>query len=87
MGIVSWIIVGILAGWLTEGAGNKNPFDSFNTALIAIFGALLGGGMAGVLFHMQDPISLFNLSTLIVAFLGAVLTVTIARSLPGHSPV
>jgi uncharacterized membrane protein YeaQ/YmgE (transglycosylase-associated protein family) len=87
MGIVSWIIVGILAGWMTDEVIKENPFDYFNTILIAVFGAVLGGFLAGWLFHMRDPISLFNLSTLIVAFLGAVLTVTIARSLPGHSPV
>lgn len=87
MGILSWVIIGMMAGWLAGVMMRNHPFDLFTTVLIGIFGALCGGFLAGGLFHVADPISMFNLSTLIFSFVGAVLTIALVRALPGRSPV
>jgi uncharacterized membrane protein YeaQ/YmgE (transglycosylase-associated protein family) len=87
MGILSWIIVGMMAGWLAGVMMRDHPYDLFTTVLIGMFGAVLGGFIAGAMFGISDPISIFNLTTLIIAFIGAVLTVALVRALPGRSPV
>lgn len=87
MGILSWMIVGMIAGWLAGVMMRGTGYDLFTTVLIGVFGALIGGFLAGAWFHISDPISNFNLSTLIIAFLGAILTVALVRALPGRSPV
>ncbi|MFU8794327.1 MAG: GlsB/YeaQ/YmgE family stress response membrane protein [Dethiobacteria bacterium] len=46
---------------------------------MGVIGALIGGWLAGALFNISDPISGFNLTTIFIAFLGAVLLLFIAR--------
>lgn len=87
MGIFSWVIVGMIAGWLAGVMMEGNIFDLFTTTLIGIFGALIGGFSAGAMFHLADPISMFNLSTLLIAFIGAVVAVALVQIFPGRSPI
>ncbi len=87
MGILSWMIVGMIAGWLAGVMMRGSEYDLFTTVLIGVFGAMVGGFLSGAWFHIADPISNFNLSTLIIAFLGAVITVALVRALPGRSPI
>jgi len=55
--------------------------------VLGIVGAIVGGIIATALFNTGDPLTGFNLPSLIVAFLGAVLTIALVRALPGRSPV
>lgn len=87
MGILSWIIVGIIAGWLAGLVMRGGGYGVLGNMILGIVGALVGGFLAANLFGVGDPISGFNLTTLIIAFLGAVLVVAIVRALPGRSPV
>ncbi len=87
MGILSWIIGGLFAGWIAGGAIRKGKPDLFADALLGAFGAMIGGYVSGVAFGMVDPISVFNLSTLMVAFWVSVVMVAVVRVYhPGHSP-
>jgi len=87
MGILSWIIVGIVAGWLAGLVMRGGGYGVLGNMILGIVGALVGGFLAANLFGVNDPVSGFNLTTLIVAFLGAVIVVAIVRALPGRSPV
>lgn len=87
MGLLSWLIVGLIAGWLAGVVMRGGGYGVLGNILVGIVGALLGGFIAGALFNVPDPISGFNITTLIIAFLGAVLTVALVRALPGRSPV
>ncbi len=87
MGIISWIIIGLIAGWLAGMVMKGGGYGILGDIILGIIGAIVGGFLAGALFGVEDPISGFDISTLIVAFLGAVLVVAIVRALPGRSPV
>ena len=87
MGILAWIIVGIIAGWLAGVVMKGRGYGVVADMLLGIVGAIVGGFLAGALFGVADPISGFNLTTIIVAFIGAVIVVAIVRALPGRSPV
>ena len=78
MGILTWIIVGLIAGWLA-GVFMRSGFGLVGDLIIGVVGALLGGFLASMLFHVANPISGFNIQTLFVAFLGAVLVIVVLR--------
>ncbi|RPI34265.1 MAG: GlsB/YeaQ/YmgE family stress response membrane protein [Chloroflexota bacterium] len=87
MGILSWIIVGLIAGWLAGLVMKGSGYGVLGNIILGVIGALVGGFLAAALFGVPDPLTGFDLTTLIVAFLGAIVTVAIVRALPGRSPV
>lgn len=72
MGILAWIVVGLIAGWLAGELMRGAGFGVVGNIIVGIVGALLGGFLASALFNVADPLTGFNISTLIIAFLGAV---------------
>jgi uncharacterized membrane protein YeaQ/YmgE (transglycosylase-associated protein family) len=87
MGILSWILVGLVAGWLAGVVMKGGGYGIVGDIILGIVGALVGGFLASTLFNVADPINGFDLTTLLIAFLGAVVVVAIVRALPGRSPV
>jgi uncharacterized membrane protein YeaQ/YmgE (transglycosylase-associated protein family) len=87
MGILSWILVGLVAGWLAGVVMKGGGYGLLGNIVVGIIGALVGGFLASALLGTPDPLTGFNLGTLIVAFLGAIVTIWIVRALPGRSPV
>ena len=83
MSILAWIVVGLIAGWLAGKVTKGSGFGVIGDIILGVVGALVGGFLASNLFGMGDPISGFNLSTIIVAFLGAVLVVIVIGALNG----
>lgn len=78
MGILMWILVGLVAGWLTGKIMKGSGYGFFVDILLGIAGALVGG-------YIADRIGLdahggFLYSTLI-ALGGAILLVAILRLL------
>ena len=76
MGIVSWIVVGaiagILAGFLVTG---DEGLGIIGRILLGIVGAVVGGFIAGLLLPGSDYLTGINLGTIIVATIGAVIVV------------
>jgi len=79
VGLLTWLVVGVIVGWLAGIVVKGRGFGLIGNIVIGVIGALVGGWLAGTLFNISDPISGFNLTTIIVAFLGAVLVLFIAR--------
>jgi len=74
-----WILVCLFVGWLTtrilRGRGLGVRFGSW----LGIAGALLGGLIAAFLLNIAKAINGINLTSILVAFLGAILTVFALR--------
>ncbi len=79
MGILTWLVVGVVAGWLAGVVMKGKGFGLIGNMIIGIVGALVGGWLAGALFNISNAVSGFNLGTIVVAFLGAVVVLYIAR--------
>ncbi|MGZ8421264.1 MAG: GlsB/YeaQ/YmgE family stress response membrane protein [Allosphingosinicella sp.] len=72
MGILSWIVFGLLAGLVAKLLmPGRDPGGFFVTILIGIAGALLGGFVARAL-GMGD-IDGFNLGSFLIAVVGSIL--------------
>ena len=85
MGIFAWIILGLLAGLIAQGApaGRGLPAASSCTTLIGIAGALVGGFIVRAL-GFGDPIDeFFDISTWLGAIGGAALLLVLYRALFG----
>jgi len=82
MGFLSWIllglIVGVLAKWLLPG---NDPGGIIVTILIGIAGAIVGGYLATLLG--LGAVTGFNLGSLAIAIVGAILLLVVYRKISG----
>jgi uncharacterized membrane protein YeaQ/YmgE (transglycosylase-associated protein family) len=86
MGIIAWIILGLVAGLLANMLiPGKRSQGLILTCLIGIAGALGGGWVATKLFHVHTLHGFFNLSTWITAIAGAAVLLLIFHLLTRNS--
>jgi uncharacterized membrane protein YeaQ/YmgE (transglycosylase-associated protein family) len=72
MGIIAWIILGLVAGLIANMLiPGKRSQGLILTCVIGIVGALLGGWVATKLFHIHSLQGFFNISTWLTAIVGA----------------
>jgi uncharacterized membrane protein YeaQ/YmgE (transglycosylase-associated protein family) len=79
-GIVAWIIVGLVAGWLASLVSRGHGFGLVGDLIVGLIGALIGGFLAG--FFIQGSVGLVG--SIIIAFLGAVILLAILRAFSGR---
>ena len=75
MGLIAWIIVGLIAGFLASLAVNRSGEGFIRDILLGIVGALIGG----FIFHFAgyQGVNGINLWSILVAFIGAVVLLVI----------
>jgi len=84
MSILSWIIVGLIAGWLAGKVMKGGGFGLIGDIVVGIIGGVLGGFLASYFFHVGDPMSGINLTSILIAFLGAVVLLFLLRLMGGR---
>ena len=86
MGIIAWIVLGLLAGLLANALiPGRRSQGLVLTCVIGIVGALLGGWVATKLFHVHSLQGFFNLSTWITAIVGAAVLLLIFHVITDRS--
>ncbi len=79
MGIIGWIIIGALAGWIASIlTGNNKRMGAGNNILVGIAGGFIGGLVMNLLGGAG--ITGFNLWSLLVAVIGAVILLWAANA-------
>ena len=85
MGIIAFIILGLLAGALAKAIlPGDDPGGFIITALIGVAGALIGGFLAGVLFDADPMDEFFDISTWLTAIIGSIVLLLIYRMVVGR---
>jgi uncharacterized membrane protein YeaQ/YmgE (transglycosylase-associated protein family) len=80
MGIIAFIILGLLAGAIAKALlPGDDPGGFIITGLIGIAGALIGGFLAGVIFDADPLDDFFDISTWLTAIIGAALLLLVYR--------
>ncbi len=80
MGIISWILVGAISGWLANIiTGNKKRPGCFFNVVLGIIGAFVGGFLMKIMG--KHGVTGFNLWSIIVATLGAAVLIWVVRSI------
>jgi uncharacterized membrane protein YeaQ/YmgE (transglycosylase-associated protein family) len=87
MGIIAWIVLGLVAGLLANMLiPGKRSQGLILTCVIGIVGALLGGWVATKIFHLHHALNgFFNLSTWITAIVGAAVLLLAYHLITGQS--
>ncbi len=80
MGILAWIIVGLIAGWLAGLVMRGGGYGVVGDIIVGIVGALIGGFLASALFGIPNPVNGINIESIIAAFIGAVILIAILRA-------
>jgi uncharacterized membrane protein YeaQ/YmgE (transglycosylase-associated protein family) len=85
MGIIGWILLGIVGGVIAKALlpGN-DPGGIIVTIIIGVVGALLGGFLARAL-GLGEPIDeFFDVSTWLAAIIGSMILLVIYRAVTGR---
>ncbi len=84
MGIIGWIVLGLLVGAIARAIvpGRTEPSGCIGTTAVGVLGALIGGFIASALDigHIGE---FFDLGTWLLAIGGAVLLLLIVRAIAG----
>ena len=85
MGIIGWILLGLLAGVIAKAIlPGDDPGGIIVTAIVGVVGAFLGGLIARAL-GLGDPIDeFFDISTWLAAIIGAIILLVIYRVVVGR---
>ena len=85
MGIIAWLVLGAIAGYLAgflvkgdEGLG------VIGHIVLGIVGALVGGFLASVLFNTDAIDGALDISSIVVATIGAIITVVVVSAVTGR---
>jgi uncharacterized membrane protein YeaQ/YmgE (transglycosylase-associated protein family) len=78
MTILSWIVVGLIAGFLAGQFVKGGGFGLLGDIIVGVVGGLLGGWISVNLLHFGSMTGI-NLQSILIAFVGAVILLIVIR--------
>jgi uncharacterized membrane protein YeaQ/YmgE (transglycosylase-associated protein family) len=85
MGIIGWIVLGLIAGGIAKLLmPGRDPGGCVITMLLGVAGAFVGGWIGRTLFHVRLG-TFFELRTWLLAILGAVVILGVYHLIRGRS--
>ena len=84
MGIIGWILLGLLAGAIARALipGRTEPGGCIGTTAVGVLGAMIGGFIATAL-DIGEIEDFFDLGTWLIAIAGSVILLLLLRALAG----
>jgi uncharacterized membrane protein YeaQ/YmgE (transglycosylase-associated protein family) len=79
MSILAWIIVGLIAGWIGSMIVNRGGEGPLLDIVLGIVGAFVGGFLFNMIGH--SGVTGFNLYSILVAVVGAIVVLVIYHAL------
>jgi uncharacterized membrane protein YeaQ/YmgE (transglycosylase-associated protein family) len=83
MSIIAWIVLGLVAGWLASMVMRGGGYGLLGDMVLGILGALIGGWVWGLIAGQEVTMG-FNLPSLLIAVLGAVVLIALSRLVSGR---
>lgn len=83
MGVVGWIVMGLLAGGLARWVVKDDRSGCVYTMVIGVLGALIGGALMSIVD--DRGVDEFSVRSIVVAALGAVLLLLVLQAIAGRS--
>jgi uncharacterized membrane protein YeaQ/YmgE (transglycosylase-associated protein family) len=78
MGIIAWIVLGAIAGFIANMLmGNREGL--LMTIVLGIIGAVVGGWLAGTVLGVADVTGI-NVESIVVSVIGAVIVVAVFQA-------
>ncbi|MGA8574981.1 MAG: GlsB/YeaQ/YmgE family stress response membrane protein [Candidatus Cybelea sp.] len=86
MGILAWIIFGLIVGAVAKFfVPGEGPGGLLGDIVVGIIGAVIGGFVYGFFGHVG--VTGFNIGSMVCAFIGAVILLAIIRAVSRRSTV
>src|SRR5689334_15775856 len=82
MGILAWLVLGLVAGWLA-GQFMHGGYGLAGDIVLGIVGAILGGLLSGLILG-RDMVTVLDLESVLIAVLGAVVLIAVSRIFAGR---
>lgn len=87
MSLIAWLVVGAIAGWLASLVMKTNREQGLiMDIIVGIVGAFIGGFVFDLL-NIGGDVTGFNVVSIIVAFIGAIILLAILRAVSGRSAI
>jgi uncharacterized membrane protein YeaQ/YmgE (transglycosylase-associated protein family) len=83
MGVIAWIIFGLIAGFIASKIVNKSGSGLVMDIVLGVVGAIVGGFVAAEL--VGSGITGFNIWSMVVAVLGAIIVLWIYHTVVGRA--
>ena len=88
MGIIAFIILGLIAGAIAKALmPGDDPGGFIVTTIIGVVGAILGGFLAQALFNADPMDEFFDISSWLTAIVGALILLVIYRTVVARRSV
>jgi uncharacterized membrane protein YeaQ/YmgE (transglycosylase-associated protein family) len=81
MGLLSWIVVGLLAAWIAGIVSGRPQQGCLTKIAVGIAGALIGGALARAAGY--SGVTHFSLRSVLLAALGATILLLLLRAIEG----
>ncbi len=82
MGIIAWVVFGIIAGFIASKIVNKEGQGFIVDMILGIIGAVVGGYL--FTFFGAAPVTGFNIYSMFVAVIGAIVVLFIYHAITGR---
>jgi uncharacterized membrane protein YeaQ/YmgE (transglycosylase-associated protein family) len=84
MTIFSWIVVGLIAGWLAGRVMRGGGYGLIGDIIVGIIGGVFGGWLATSVLKIGAEVNGINLESVLVAFFGACVLLFVLRAVGGR---
>ena len=83
MGVLSWIVLGLIAGWIAGKVTDQPASGCLSRIAVGIVGALVGGALARAAGY--EGIDEFELRSILLAAVGAIVFLLLLGAISGRS--
>ncbi len=83
MSIVAWLVLGLVAGFIASKVVNKSGEGVILDIVLGIVGAVVGGFLFSLVG--AGPVTGFNIYSIVVAILGAIVVLVVYHAIVGRS--
>ena len=83
MTIIGWIVLGIVAGWLAGLIMRGGGYGLIGDLVMGVVGAIVGGWLWSFFTHSDVTVG-FDLGSLLIAVVGAIVVIGISRLFTGR---
>lgn len=82
MGILAWLVLGALAGWIAGMLVGKDEKSSLiRNIIVGIIGAFIGGALMNLIGNTPGGVTGLNLYSVAISVLGAVILLAIMKAI------
>lgn len=78
-GIIAWLVIGLVAGWLAGQVMKGGGYGMFGDIIVGLIGSMVGGFL--VSFFVQGSAGFWG--SIVVSFIGACVLIAIVRAVSG----